>query len=285
MVRAIVKQIALWCRGVLLLWSLTRHSRGRAAGSNVPHWTSRNWAEDVRVLVRGDVNVRYLDYGTGPTLVLLHGMGCCWQWWLECIPTLALTNRVIAIDTPGFGDSSRLPGPVFMRDYAKVVADVLADAGAPGGTLVGHSMGGLIAIEVAQRYPELVDDLVLMDSGGVPMSERRLEIVLAALRGARLAFSNPVTIRLLVASRLARRIFLRGAMRDPDAMSDELAAVVVPKLGAPGFPEAITSSAIAVRDCEPEAIEQPTLLIWGECDMFAPLQTAQDMVARLPNGR
>ncbi|GAB4009052.1 alpha/beta hydrolase [Nocardioides ultimimeridianus] len=250
-----------------------------------PTWTDTDWDASVRTYWHESTRVRYLDCGVGPTLVLLHGMGCCWEWWLECLPALTRHCRVIAVDTPGFGESTCLPSPATMSDYADVVAGVLAHAGAPAGVVAGHSMGGLVALGLARRHPELVTRLVLVDSGGVPMSERRLKVVLSVLRGAQRIFSHPRVVDLLVRSRTARSVLLRGAMRDPGCMSDELAAVIVPKLGAAGYADAITASAAAVRDSVPEQVLHPTLLIWGERDPFAPLKTAEEMLARLPAGR
>jgi len=248
------------------------------------HWTTREWSGDEFDFEYRGGQVRYLDYGVGPPLVLLHGMACCWQWWLECIPELAQSHRVIAIDAPGFGASDALPVPATIDDHADAVAALLENLGVSRATVVGHSMGGLTATSMSQRDPDLVGRLVLVDAGGVPMSERRLRAVLKVLRFAHRTFTREAVLRLLATSRPARRIMLRGALADPDTMSDELAAVVVPKLNAPGFGDAIAASAVAVRASRPELILTPTSLIWGEHDIFAPVQTARDMLRRLPDG-
>jgi pimeloyl-ACP methyl ester carboxylesterase len=248
-------------------------------------WTDRSWDGDVREFDHRGARLRYLDHGAGPTLVLLHGMACCWQWWLECIPELAEHYRVIAVDLPGFGDSDPLPAPASMEEYADAVVALVEGAGIERVAVAGHSMGGLVAARMAMARPDLVARLVLVDAGGVPMSERRLHMVLKVLRVAHAMFTYPAMLDLLASNRGARRRLLRGAMADPDAMSDELAAVVVPRLNAPAFVDAIAASARAVRDSRPEEITVPTGLIWGERDVFAPVHTAEQMLARLPNGR
>jgi alpha/beta hydrolase fold len=75
---------------------------------HVPHWTDIDWGPSISNRLINDLRLRYLDCGSGPALVLLHGMAASWQWWLENIPTLAQHHRVIAVDLPGFGQSEPL---------------------------------------------------------------------------------------------------------------------------------------------------------------------------------
>lgn len=269
---------------IAALLGLTRPGGGSSIKPSGDHWTTRDWAEDERDFEYRGGRLRYLDYGAGPPVVLLHGMACCWQWWLECVPELAQSHRVVAVDAPGFGASDPLPGTTTIADHADAVAALLEDLGVSRATVVGHSMGGLTATSLASKDPGLVARLVLVDAGGVPMSERRLRSVLSVLRFAHRTFTRDSVLRLLATSRTARRVLLRGALADPDTMSDELAAVVVPRLNAPGFGDAIAASAAAVRASRPELISVPTSLIWGERDVFAPVSTAQDMLRRLPDG-
>lgn len=250
-----------------------------------PRWTGIDWDAHLHDFAVDGARVRYLDRGEGPTLVLLHGMACCWQWWLECLPELTDRFRVIAVDLPGFGDSTPLASGSSIPHQAGAVTALLDSLGIDRVAVAGHSMGGLVATRIALDRPELVARLVLVDAGGVPMTERRLSAVLRVLRLAHRSFTRPAMLDLLVSSRAARRVLLRGAMADPDCLSDELAALVVPRLDAPGFADAIAASARAVRTSDPAAITVPTGLIWGEKDLFAPVHTAEDMLRALPDGR
>ncbi|MGQ0845717.1 MAG: alpha/beta fold hydrolase [Sporichthyaceae bacterium] len=249
------------------------------------HWTALSWDEHVHVAeLPGSPPLTYLDYGQGPPLVLLHGMACCWQWWLECLPRLGIHHRVLAIDLPGFGASAALPAGATMDDYADSVLALLELLKVERAVVAGHSMGGLAALSIARRRPDLVRRLVLVGAGGVPMSERRLAAVLAMLRRAERLMANPRFLHALATRPGFRRAALRTAMRDPRAMSQALAAQVVPAMNAPAFLDSVAASANAVTATRPEEISVPTTLIWGEHDVFAPVRTARDMLARLPHG-
>lgn len=233
--------------------------------------------------VRGR-SIRFATCGAGPVLVLLHGMGGCWQWWLEVMPELGKHHRVVAVDLPGFGDSEPLPGTFDLDAVADVLADLLDDLDVTRSVVAGHSMGGLAAISLTTRHPELVDRLVLVDAGGVPMSERRLNAILKLLRAAYWTFTRRRVLELLATNEAARVKLLRMAMRDPSSLSPQLAQIIMPKLAAPSFLDSIPASARAVRAVRPEDIQVPTLLLWGARDAFAPLHSAHAMLDRLPHG-
>src|SRR6202012_5254443 len=133
--------------------------------TDVPHWTDIDWGPSIANRVINGRRLQYLDYGTGPALVLLHGMASSWQWWLENIPALAQQHRVIAVDLPGFGESEPLPAPAEMATHARTVLDLLTQLGIESATFAGHSMGGLVAIETFKAEPGRVRNLILVDSG------------------------------------------------------------------------------------------------------------------------
>lgn len=255
------------------------------SGEAVRHWTTVDWTPFLNDRLVNRRRVRFLDYGSGPVLVLLHGMAASWKWWLENLPTLGRHHRVIAVDLPGFGDSEPLAPPAEMSTQATTVLELLTTLGVETATVVGHSMGGLIALEMALAKPEAVHGLVLVDAGGAPMSERRLSAVLAGLR----AFSAILRWRLvrvaLVRYPSVRRIVLAGGFRDPRVVSPALAEQIMPGFSAPGFVGAVAAAGRAVRTFIPESISCPTLLIWGDHDVMAPLTGAQDLCSRLTDAR
>ena len=249
----------------------------------VPHWTEIDWAPSIADRVIDNRQVRYLDHGSGPAIVLLHGMAASWQWWLENVPALAQEHRVIAVDLPGFGHSEPLPAPAEMATQARTVLDLLTQLGVESATVSGHSMGGLVAMAMFTADPQRVRNLILVDSGGVPMSERRLAVILVILRICVGILRRQFVRRALATKPWVRRLALRGAFRDPGVMSPELAALTMPIFGGPGSVDAVAAAGRAVNATVPESITCPILLIWGEYDAVVPPSAAHQMHDKLPN--
>jgi pimeloyl-ACP methyl ester carboxylesterase len=251
--------------------------------AHVPHWTDIDWGLSIADRAINGLQVRYLDHGTGPAVVLLHGMAASWQWWLENIPALAQQHRVIAVDLPGFGHSEQLTAPAEMATHARTVLDLLTQLGIESATVSGHSMGGLVAMEMFVGDPQRVRNLILVDSGGVPMPERRLAVVLMALRIGAAILRRRFIRRALATKPWVRRLALRAAFRDPRVMSPKLAAETMPLFGGPGFVDAVAAAGRAVHATVPESITCPVLLVWGERDVIASPRSAQQMHDRLPD--
>lgn len=246
-----------------------------------PPWTAIDWQPFVRDRLVGGRRLRYLDFGSGPVLVLLHGMASSWQWWLENIPELARHHRVIAIDLPGCGHSEPLPAPAEMSAYARTVLELLTELDIDSAVVTGHSMGGLIAIEMASTDVSRVRRLILVDAGGVPMTKQRLTLTLMALRVCAAVLRRGFVRRALTDKAWVRRVALRGAFHDPGVVSQDLAAQIMPLFGGPGFIDSVAAAGRAVRATVPELITCPALLIWGAHDAVAPLRCARDMHDRL----
>lgn len=104
----------------------------------------------------GDYNVSYWDEGSGQPIVLVHGLGGCREYWAWVFPMLVGQFRVIALDLPGFGEST-VPDIASIRidNAVKLLGDFTAalDLDQPP-MLVGHSMGGSLALRCAARYPQ-----------------------------------------------------------------------------------------------------------------------------------
>ncbi|TAM69823.1 alpha/beta hydrolase [Mycobacterium sp.] len=253
------------------------------AGAPVPHWTDIDWAPSTASRPINGLRVNYLDYGTGPVLVLLHGMSASLQWWLENIPALAQHHRVIAVDLPGFGRSEQLPAPAEMATHARTVLELLDQLDVQSATVAGHSMGGLVAIAMFSADPRLVRSLILVDAGGVPMSERRLAVILVALRICTAVLRRGFVRRALTTKAWVRRLALFAAFRDPRVMSPALAAQTMPLFGGPGSADAVAAAGRAVNATVPESITCPVLLVWGEHDAIVPPRCAHEMHEKLPD--
>jgi pimeloyl-ACP methyl ester carboxylesterase len=111
--------------------------------------------------------VGYCSAGSGPVLVLLHGITSTSEAWRKVMPRLAERYTVIAPDMIGHGRSAKPRGDYSLGAYAAGVRDLLAVLGFERGTVVGHSLGGGIAMQFAYLFPEYVERMALMSSGGL----------------------------------------------------------------------------------------------------------------------
>jgi pimeloyl-ACP methyl ester carboxylesterase len=109
----------------------------------------------------------FLDVGTGPVLLLLHGIGDDSRTWEHVVEPLARTHRVIAPDFLGHGQSDKPRADYTIGGFANGMRDLLTHLGVDTVTVVGHSLGGGVAMQFAYQYPERVDRVVLMCSGGL----------------------------------------------------------------------------------------------------------------------
>jgi len=113
------------------------------------------------------VNLAYVDEGKGSeTILMIHGLGSYLPAWKKNIGELSKNYRIIAVDLPGYGKSSKLPHSGLMTFYASVIAELIQKLDLGPVNLAGHSMGGQIAMVLALEKPELVKRLILVDPAG-----------------------------------------------------------------------------------------------------------------------
>jgi pimeloyl-ACP methyl ester carboxylesterase len=236
----------------------------------------------VRVLER---RLSYVDYGAGPPLLLVHGLGGCWQWWLENIPTLGRDHRVIAVDLPGFGASEPLPPPADMCAHSETIHALLDALRVERASICAHSMGGLVAARLAADHPDRLDQLVLACAGGITLSPVQLALLRHSFVAFNAFFSQPgVASAFARRPRLRRLLFARTVVH-PDAVSAALAAQIVPRMKAPGFLGAVGAGIRAANDVDMSGIALPTLALWGRRDPILPVTQAEELVDRMPNAQ
>lgn len=115
----------------------------------------------------GNIRLAYIDEGKGSeTIVMIHGLGSYSQAWKRNITELSKKYRVIAVDLPGYGKSSKAPHSGLMTFYAGVISDFIQQLKLGQVNLAGHSMGGQISMVLALEHPELVKRLILVDPAG-----------------------------------------------------------------------------------------------------------------------
>lgn len=126
------------------------------------------WAPlPVRHVQVGEVDIAYVDSGGGgEPIVFVHGLSSYLSFWEYQLAHFQGGHRVLALDLPGYGASSRPDAPYTMAWYADVVSDWMVAVGVPRATVVGHSMGGQIAMTLAVDHPARVERLVLSAPAG-----------------------------------------------------------------------------------------------------------------------
>jgi pimeloyl-ACP methyl ester carboxylesterase len=236
--------------------------------------------------------ISIVEAGKGPVVVLVHGVAGSRHTWDAVIPRLAERFRVVALDLPGHGESEKPRGDYSLGAYATVIRDLLELLGYQRATVVGHSLGGGIAMQFAYQFPDRCERLVLVSSGGLGR-EVTLLLRAATLPGAEWVL--PV-----IAHRRIRDAFVavgRYVSWLPVRPSPALREVgrAYSSLADAGARGAFVHTLRGVMDLQGQRISAmnrihlaallPTLLIWGARDPFIPVSHAIEAHRRIPNGR
>lgn len=119
-----------------------------------------------------DVELYFESSGQGVPLLLIHGLGASTRDWKHQISRFSDRFRVLTIDLRGHGQSSKPPGPYSIAQFSRDIAALLRAVGASAAHVVGHSLGGMIAFELAVSEPEMIRSLIVVNSGPeIPMNK------------------------------------------------------------------------------------------------------------------
>ena len=225
-------------------------------------------------------------YRAGPArakeaVVLVHGMGKpAARDWAQVIPALAQRYAVYAIDLPGFGYSAKGNHHYSPDNQARVLEAVLASRIKRPFALIGHSMGGTVALAYAGAYPERLRRLVLVDVAGVLHRSVYAEFLARAAAQRAMGLDSPWFESVVRAIQLrAEHWPVRGDL--------VLERASIRQRFLRGDPNAIAAFAMVEHDFTESLknIKAPTLIIWGGADTIAPLRTGQALAAVIPNAR
>src|ERR1700739_740579 len=186
-------------------------------------WQSVDWSTHTHdVTIRGR-RIRYAEVGSGPAGVVIHGQGGSWQFWLRVIPKMVGYGRIIAVDLPGFGQSEPIAAEhdVFGVHVA-TVAGLLDHLGLAKAIVVGHSMGGLVSLQLTCDHPERISGLLLTNAGGANISPGRLRWILTVLRVFNAIFSIPWVPRVVARTRWLRAALFCAGVNDRRTFSEPL---------------------------------------------------------------
>jgi pimeloyl-ACP methyl ester carboxylesterase len=233
----------------------------------------------------------FIEAGSGPVLLLIHGMAGTCDNWESVIEPLAIDRTVIAPDFPGHGASAPGGGDYSLGGLASGLRDLLLALGHERATLVGHSLGGGVAMQFTYQFPEMVERLALVSSGGLGPDVSPL-LRAAALPGADLFISATAGVGTQVGSVIGRGIGAIGFR--PNADLAEVARGYS-TLRDPERRKAFLATLRSVVDTEGQRIAAldrlylaealPLLILWGENDPIIPVEHGREAHARLPGSR
>jgi pimeloyl-ACP methyl ester carboxylesterase len=223
----------------------------------------------------------FVKAGEGPALLLLHGLGCNHTTWLPVIQTLARRYTVIAPDLLGHGLSDKPRADYSVGGYANGMRDLLTVLGIDKVTVVGHSLGGGVAMQFAYQFPERTERMILVAPGGLGPE------VSAAIRAITLpGFDAAMGVATLPGVRHVTSLGLRSlAMSGLSAVRDcDEVAAIVESFRDRKARKAIRHVVSAVVDWRGQVVTMvdrayltqamPMLVIWGTDDAVIPVRHA-----------
>jgi pimeloyl-ACP methyl ester carboxylesterase len=227
--------------------------------------------------------LRYFSAGAGPPVVLVHGLGGAAANWTRLAPLMARARRVVVPDLPGHGRSGSIGRHADLGAYADCIAEILDRETAEPAALVGHSMGGLVALRVAAAHPARVSALALVESAGISSTSRRAEAFLA-LTGLLKPARHAARLRHHIAPRSSLRALTFGYWGAGLARDLTAEAVLGFLEGGHNATDVGAASAALVRD-DPrlilDRITCPALVLWGSRDRMVPLEDGFEYARRL----
>jgi pimeloyl-ACP methyl ester carboxylesterase len=234
----------------------------------------------------------YRTAGRGPTVVLIHGMINSSRHWQAVAERLAVSHRVVAPDLIGHGDAATPRGDYSLGAHAASIRDLLTTIGIERATIVGHSLGGGVAMQFFYQFPQRTERLVLISSGGLGREVGPL------LRGAALPGVSPL-LRLAAHRRLVDAIDAAGerlrAGGRPKGVYLEAVARALRPLAEPGARRAFLQTLRSVIDVHGQHVsaadrlyllgDMATLIVWGERDRTIPIEHGRAAHAAIPHCR
>ncbi|MFE0025720.1 alpha/beta fold hydrolase [Amycolatopsis sp. NPDC059021] len=235
--------------------------------------------------------------GSGPVVLLLHGIGDDSSTWLDLLASLSGEFTVLAPDLLGHGASAKPRADYSVAAYACGMRDLLATLDIDRVSVVGHSLGGGVAMQFAYQFPELCERLVLIGSGGIGASVHPL-LRLAAAPGAGLAMPllgvTPVLSALRGLGSVLRRTGGFGLGPGPAAELDYVVSRYV-RLMEPPSRQAFLRTLRSVVDWRGQVVNMldrcyltegiPTMLMWGTRDQVVPVAHAHRAHRAMPGSK
>jgi pimeloyl-ACP methyl ester carboxylesterase len=237
-------------------------------------------------------DVSYRMAGSGPTVVLIHGIAGSSTTWRSVMPALAEKHTVIAPDLLGHGQSAKPRGDYSLGAYASGIRDLLAVLGQERATVVGHSLGGGVAMQFAYQFPERVQRLVLVASGGLG---KEVSIILKAvtLPGAEYVLPLLLHRRIREVGEWPAGLGRRLGWRPNDTLAEVWRSytTLTDRHGQQAFIHTVRAvidvagQRVSAHDRLYLAQALPTLIVWGDRDRIIPVDHAYKAARAMPGAR
>jgi pimeloyl-ACP methyl ester carboxylesterase len=234
---------------------------------------------ELREIVIHGNRMGYRAGGEGPAVVLIHGMAGSSETWTPVLPLLAGSATVVAPDMPGHGSSAKPRGDYSLGALASGIRDLLILLGIDRATIVGHSLGGGVAMQFAYQFPERCDRLVLVSSGGLGREVSKLLRALSA-PGAEYVLALGCSQRVRKAGIAMGGWLSKAGIRPTPALGE-----VWRSYSSLSDPETRTAFLHTLRSVIDVRGQVPTLIVWGDRDPFIPISHGRDAHAAMPASR
>ncbi|MCB0856835.1 MAG: alpha/beta fold hydrolase [Solirubrobacterales bacterium] len=236
--------------------------------------------------------VTYHKMGEGPPVLLVHGITSSSRTWKSVMPRLAEKHTVIAPDLLGHGRSAKPQGDYSLGAYASGMRDLLVALDVPKATVVGHSLGGGIAMQFGYQFPDRISRLILVDTGGIGR-EVNPALRAAALPGAELVlpflFSPTLHDAGLKVRNLLAGIGLHGSA-DVEGVAEGFASLTEADARR-AFVNTVrsvidpTGQRVSAADRLYLTADIPSMIIWGDRDRIIPVAHADLAHELMPGSR
>lgn len=228
-------------------------------------------------VVADGIRLHVAEAGRGPALVLLHGLSASHAVWEHVIPAFANHWHVIAPDLPGHGASAKPDAPYTIDFFAGVVRSLARARGVDQAVVVGSSLGGHVALELAVGYPRFTQALALAAPAcGYPPALRVAGMALHALTPQLLRATLPEALRQSFYDRARLGHATRGRILTERLVADDF----------PQYARAVARALSGVLTAPPldlTRIAQPVAMVWGREDRLVPLARSAPLLAGIPH--
>jgi pimeloyl-ACP methyl ester carboxylesterase len=250
------------------------------------------WASTERRITLNSERVAYRIAGKGPVLLLVHGMAGSSETWRHIMPALAKRYTVLAPDLLGQGESDKPRGDYSLGAHANMLRDLMDELGHERATVVGQSLGGGVAMQLAYQFPERCERLALVDSGGLG-GEVTFYLRMLTVPGFEHIFPFFCTPRLRDAGNRVATWLGRAGVRSTPASQEIWRSYA--SLADAESRQAFFRSLREVIDLSGQAVSAlgrlyraahlPTLIVWGAEDPFIPVSHAVAAHKAIPGSR